>query len=220
MAKRGGKGKGTELRFTSRADLGPKVRRLGLDSRPEGEDSRPLVVREPTVMQATWRDPDDSNPHRRSAAEIVAMRAADPLRVMHRRGGLVTLKHIAAAERLLDAFEVGAFGAGEGRGRPLVSAGGGGRAKDYPAERVLNALQEFRSAMACLSPVQARMIGHVVLGVPDPERRDVAAFAARHDLNEAFCRGLLVAALDALVQFYFPGANAEEMRAVLAEIIT
>lgn len=119
------------------------------------------------------------------------------------------MDHLRAAARLVAAYEVGVMGGQPGRGRSYGEPPGTGRQTAYPQEMQLAELAAFRGAMRCLTVFQVRLVGHVVLGIPDPARCDVAAFAARVCLDEKVVRGQLVAGLDALVAHFFPdGADA------------
>ena len=190
-------------------DLGPDVRRKAIVMRDPRGEKPDVVLREPTIIPAEWPDPNDVAVNRREAKVITGARAANPLLLMHRRGGLVTVEHLKAAARLVSAYEVGVMGGQPGRGRAYGEPPGSGRRTAYPQEMQLAELAAFRGAMRCLTVFQVRLVGHVVLGIPDPARCDVAAFAARVCLDEKVVRGQLVAGLDALVAHFFPdGADA------------
>lgn len=192
-----------------KADLGPDIRRVAIVSRAPEDASAVRIIRPPTVEPASWRDPEDLDRNRRVPRIVSGVRAADPLLAMHHRGGLVTIEHLAAATKLADAYETGVLGAQEGRGRLVGGGTGPGfAAGTYPAEVRLAALGTFRAAMRAVGVRSVPLVAHVVLGVPDPMRRDVAAYAERHGLDEKVVRGLLIAALDALVGFFQPAPDA------------
>lgn len=222
MAKRGGGGGRRVWTPPPGVDLGPEIRRNQRTIRGENGEIEAVevpVARAPGVVVGYWRDPDDTDARRREAKVIRGARVADPLLLMHRRTGLVTEQHLAAASRLVDLFEVGILGAGEGNGRPLVAVVLSGAApKAYPPERRLAAMAGFRAALAVLTPRQVPLVGHVVLGVPNPERRDVAAYAARTGQDEKMLRGQLVAALDALVLHFF-AENREAVAEAIRDLI-
>lgn len=196
------------------ADMGPEIRRNVLVAAPDARPEPGKVARAPTVIPAAWRDPEDVDANRREPRVIRGVRAADPLLVMHNRGGLVTKQHLAASQRLVDAYEVGVLGGQAGRGRQFGEPVGSGRQTAYPQEQQLAAMATFRAAMRCLSGMQVHLVGHVVLGLPDPDRRDVAAFAAQRGVDEKIVRGQLVAALDALVLFFYPPGREAIERAI------
>lgn len=195
-------------------DLGPEVRRKTIVQRDPRCAKPAVVLRGPTVLHAEWRDPDDTDASRRAPKVVTGARAANPLIAMHKRGGLINLDHIAAAERLLTSYEVGILGGHPGRGREYGEPHVTSRPRAYPQEVQLAALAQFRAAMRRLSPFQVRLVGHVVLGIPDPARRDVAVFAERAGLDANVVRGQLVAALDALVKHFFPAGAGDVEREI------
>jgi hypothetical protein len=122
----------------------------------------------------------------------------------------VTTKHIQAASRLTDSCEIGMLGAKPGQGELIrVSGGSGSNTASYPAEQQLAALSDLRRVLGRLSERGASVIWHVVLGIPWPERRDVASWAGLNGLDDKVARGLLIAALDTMVDHYFPRERSE-----------
>ncbi len=195
-------------------DMGPDVRRKAIVMRDPKGEKPDVVLREATVLPAEWRDPDDVAVSRREAKVITGARVANPLILMHRRGGLVTVEHLKASERLVTAYEIGVMGGHPGNGRAYGQPHGSGRSTAYPQETQLVELAAFRGAMGRLSPFQVRLVGHVVLGIPDPTRRDVAFFAGRVGLDEKVVRGQLLAALDALVGYFMSSRSGDVDREI------
>jgi hypothetical protein len=178
-------------------DLGPAIRlRTIVDA--AGHELRPA-----TAVLSEWLDPSDDNPMRRAAKTVAGARAANPLANMAARSGLVTLAHLAAAERLSsDAELVG--GAAPGRGNPWMRLSGAtvAGAGVSPSERALAATSRVRAAMAAIGDERSRsLVGHV-LGFAGPERRDVASWARGNGMSAPIATGMLVAALDRLSDYY------------------
>lgn len=161
------------------------------------------VLREPTAEITQWRDPDDDRPQARQPRVIQGARAADPLLAMHQRGGLVTTAHMQAADRLRDDYETGIMGA-RLSGNPLALGAGGPKPGQYPDEARLFALEAVREAFAAVGANGTALLLHVVLGVPDPMRRDVHSYAAARGIEDRVARGMLIAVLDRLAEHYAP----------------
>ena len=178
-------------------DLGPRVRR---DKIGPTEDA--AVLRR-SVAAETWVDPDDLDANRRAPRIITASRRADPLRVMAKRGGAINDRHIKAAERLVDLFEVGILGASENRGEKLSVPTGFG-AGNYPPERRLDAIASLRRCFIVMGAIGSAVVSFVVLGHDSQGRCDVAAWAARVRVDPKTARGYLIVALDALADHLWP----------------
>ena len=61
---------------------------------------------------------------------------------------------------------------------------------------------------------QIVLIAHVILGRPEPMKRDVASYAARHGLDQKVVRGMLVAAMDCLVDYILPENRRRKARMI------
>ena len=125
------------------------------------------------VMEAEWRDPDDSRPDaRRHAREVKGHRVYDPLRWSRRRhkdASAFTEMHIHAADRLRRAYDVARLGGLPG----TVWAGGAtptrqGRFQPqsgFPqsALAMAQAHREFRRVMTIFSAQERSVVVGVVL---------------------------------------------------------
>lgn len=162
---------------------------------------RRLAGRAPTAVAAKWRDPDDLNAGRRSPREIKGTRASDPLVALsNRSGSLVTAAHLRAAGRFLADYEVGVLGARQNM--PEKAGGRGSPGAMYPSEQQCARLRSVQIAERAVGPTGVRILHHVVCGIPDPLRRDVASYARRFGINAQVAMGLLVATLERLVEHY------------------
>ena len=149
-------------------------------------------------------DQDDKNTAARVPRQIAGARAVNPLLVMQRRSGLIIDRHISAATRLLDLYEVGVLGAKDGRGDVAPGTGSAYGAGTYAPEHVLIALGGLRIALAKLGLLAGSVVSHVVLNAPQSDRCDVAAWASRMQMNEQTARGILIGGLDVLADHFFP----------------
>lgn len=174
-------------------DTGPPIRGAVLAA--DG-----TTIRSATAVAAEWIDPDDDG-RGRTPRVVRGMRAACPLITIHQRGGLVTSGHLKAVTRFQDDWEIG-VGAQTGERRAV--GGGGSPADSYAEDRRLDAVARTTAALRAIGGRGALIVLHVVLGEPDRERRDVAAFASRHRLNVQVAMGMLISALDRLEEYYFP----------------
>ena len=177
-------------------DLGPAIRRQTI------RDAGGTVLREPTAEPSRWRDPTDDNPRRRTAREINASRAVDPLHDLQ-RSRYITRRHSRAACRWLGDYERGQVELGSTLAH-LGMPRGGGSSPAIP-ERVLIRLRRFEDACDWVGPgLCLHALLHVVLGWPDPLHHSVKSFAALRHIGEQVALGILVAALDRLADFYDP----------------
>ena len=169
------------------------------------------------VEAGEWRDPDDSNPNRRTAKKVSGHRRIDVLQGLHVNGKLVTGEHMSAARRFRTAFEIGHEGA-------TPSGAPGGRVQETlqpggPTLAQLDQLRVFREAMEAVGPRLSGILVHVVLlnvdvstwckgrGPADDDGRGT-------DLRRDVGMGVLVAALDRLCDHLLPVIK-EERRAHL-----
>jgi hypothetical protein len=135
---------------------------------------RMLMTYGPTaVMEAHWRDPDDTTPNAaRNAREVRGFRSYDPLRWSRRRHGdasSITELHIHAADRLRHAADVARLGGLPGPlpgwGATPTQAGRYSPSTGFPAaaRAMLRADREYRRAMSILIPSEQEIIVVVVL---------------------------------------------------------
>jgi hypothetical protein len=191
-------------------DLGPAIRRQ------EIRNADGTVLREPSAVPAEWRDPSDTDPHRRTARKIAASRATDPLHDLQ-RSRYITRRHSRAARRWLDDYERSQVSIGSTVERIGMAVGAPGADGMYCSETVLIRLSRWKAACAAVGKLGVTAMAHVILGWPDPLHRDVKSFARRHhlgrrrkdgstEIDERVALGILVAALDRLADFYDPPA--------------
>lgn len=151
------------------------------------------VIRGPRVERAEWRDPTDLDPHRRHARTVSGFRRVDVLRNLHARGGLVTPQHLVVAERLTADYEIGIAGASlRDPSQPAIRSTAGG-----PGDAQLAAATRYREAVEAVGPSAYAVLTPVVL-----DNWTVRELAARRGVGQQVALGLLIAALDRLVEWY------------------
>jgi hypothetical protein len=162
-------------------------------------------LREPTAVSAEWRDPQDSG---RSIfpKHVYGFRAADPLLTLHKRFPKdYTKKHVDAAERLRNDYEIGHEGARPGYERLMREVGSTLTiAGDYTSvHSQAGALRRYQSAMKALGKDLADVIRFVVLGIgAEPGCNNLSAWAKRRGIGDDKAGGYLMAALDRLAEHY------------------
>lgn len=162
------------------------------------------IIRDPRVERAEWRDPTDLDPHRRHARLICGFRRVDVLRNLHARGGLVTPQHLVAAERLTADYEISIAGASlRDPSQPAIRSTAGG-----PGDAQLAAATRYREAVEAVGPAAYAVLTPVVL-----DNWTVRELAARRGVGQQVALGLLVAALDRLVEWYDSLAAPRHQRA-------
>jgi len=151
-------------------------------------------------MRAEWRDPEDMNPNRRTAHNIVGWRSFDPLRKLAaRRGSPVTAEHITAADLLRQQYDLARIGLSAKR-EPWVYTDIANVPRDGPtraAQMQTRAIREVQRALAIFSPVQRALVEHTVLN-----NGSVRSWALGCGLSCAEGMTLLIVALDRLVEHY------------------
>jgi hypothetical protein len=187
-------------------DIGPSIR----FDRMTGADDEVIYRRSAVLAQRV--DPDDVNPNRVQRL-VVGAEIANPLMVMHRRSGIVTVEHLAAVARFETDCEIGLHGAHPPRAN-IVHTGAGAHSM-YPEDRVLAAIASMRGAMRAMGLRGSSIVAHVAIGMGDPIfgyqhpiRRDVAAWAEAMGMPPERARGFLLAALDALDAHYNPPSRS------------
>ena len=180
---------------------------VSADGAPETRLQR-IGARPPTAVRTAWRDPDDNDPNRRNARVVHGTRAYDAvLAAANRAGSLVTARHVKASQRYLSDYEVGVLGARPDAGERLPGTRSEGAC--YPSERQCDALRVVLNAQKAVGVMATQALRHVVLGIPDPEHRNVASYARRHGMDPKVAMGILVVALDGLADFYEIGEGVK-----------
>ena len=195
-------------------DLGPSIRAVQIEGDvPVLVDGvmlrQRMVLREPTAVEGEWRDPADENPNRREAKRVRGRQSSDPLRTMHKRGSLITLRHLKAARTFAEDFEIGDSGARPGSEksptRIAFSAGA------IPHERRLLALGRLREVYWVIGKMGSALLIHVTVGSDSGAGPgDVASWARRTHIDAGIVTGMLVATLDRLVEHYAIGEVRDE----------
>ena len=176
----------------SRADaLVPAVQRVAIHA------ASGAVIREAVAEQAEWDDPDDKNTRSKTPRQVIGYRRADPLLILHRRGGEVTKDHIRAAHRFRDDYEIG-HGARPGYERP--EAGCGAADAMGAAEMQFRAMDSYKAAMLAVGIRLSSILVVVVL-----EGRSPTSYAEERGQSAVKMVGYLVAALDRLLEHYEQG---------------
>ncbi len=152
--------------------------------------------REPTAERASWRDPEDTSPNRRTARMIDGYRAADALTTLKKRGGPITPLHMQAAIALRNAYEIGELGARPGYERPEISSPQFGP-MDGPQTMRLDALKSYRDAKQSVPRSQWPILEHVVI-----KNASVSSYGTKNHRRRDQAVGYLIAALDCLVDHY------------------
>ena len=178
-------------------DTGPHIRSLTITA-ASGQ-----ILREPTTMDAAWIDPDDADRNRRTARTVNGRRAFDTLMSMHQRGNQITKRHLDAATALRDDYEFGVLGA-RPNGRSSVAVQSSGSGCQYPDDLRLIHLARYRHAMQAVGLLNAVILRHVILGVPNPDDRTIRSFAEKHVITVRLATARLIAAVDALAEHYAP----------------
>lgn len=170
------------------------------------------VLREAIVQNAEWQDPDDANPNHREAKRITGTRSVDGLMEMHVRSQLVTTLHLKAANSWALDYEMGICGAAPGKSKSMLGGNSFG-AKDYPELTRIVRVTRFNETCKLLGPRGRMLLEHLVLGIPDPTKRDIKSLAARvivktkttsRAWSVGVTQGYVLAALDVLVDYYKP----------------
>jgi hypothetical protein len=164
------------------------------------------------VEAGAWRDPDDSNPNRRTAKMVQGHRRIDVLAGLHVNGNLVTAEHMRAAKRYRTAYEIGHEGA-----RPAGAASGPVQETLQPGGPTLAQLDQmavYREATAAVGPRLCAILIPVVLDNRDVStwckgRGPVDEAGRRTDLRRDVGMGMLVAALDRLCDHLLPVIDGE-----------
>jgi len=167
------------------------------------------LIRGPTAIRAEWVDPEDMDRSKRTPRKVSGYRRTDALVGLQKRSdGKITQKHLDAADKLRDAYQIGVEGARPGQGRSFAQDAvmTGFAAGDYMKhDDRLGALQRYKLALRAVGPSLAGILVHVVL-----LNRDLAAWAKERkslsgrELTSHDCRGYLIAGLDALVDHFYP----------------
>jgi hypothetical protein len=164
-----------------------------IDGKPKTER---LLIREPIAERGHWDDPTDVNERSKSPRQQHGYRRADPIATLHARQPLkVTRRHVRVCERLRDDSEISS-GA-----RPGDGLGGlnGSSSSDGPTAAACMATESLRRAKAAVGPSLWKIVDSIVLsGV------SIKVYSTNRRITEHNTKGYLMAALDALVDFYEP----------------
>ncbi len=148
------------------------------------------------VQEAEWRDPADNNPNARKPKTVRGHRRYDVLRGLKDGGDLVTIQHVATADRYRLDYEVGHEGANPGGEGGLVRVDQAYQ-EDGPTHRRLAAMARYREATVAVGQTLNVILVHVVL-----LNRDVTSYAVPRNIRREIAMGYLVAALDRLLEHY------------------
>ena len=166
--------------LTVDSDTGPSIRFAAI------VDAVGIVIREPTAERSSWNDPLDLNPNRRMAKQVNGARAANPVLIMRRKDGLITERHVRAAELFACDYEMSCGG---GLGALKLESSHGSTGGD-PTERELAAVGRVRRAWAVVGDERSRrVVGWCVLGMPTGASRGVAGWAELVGLAPAVAMG-------------------------------
>ena len=172
-------------------------------ARSDERQPEPTVLREAIAERAEWDDPSDTNTRSKTPRQVIGYRRADPLLILHKRGGEVTKDHIRAAHRFRDDYEIG-HGARPGYDR-MNAAAGSSDDKERPgaAEMQFRAMDGYKAAMLAVGIRLSSILVVVVL-----EGRSPTSYAEEKGQSAVKMVGYLVAALDRLQEHYEQGPRA------------
>ncbi len=145
------------------------------------------------VERQSWIDPEQRNKFSKTPEKVVGFRRIDAL-VRLQRGGTINERHLAAAIKLRDDFEIG-DGARPGCDR--VVAGGQGQNPGGPTDRQIDAMARYRAAVQAVGKTLSGILLHVVL-----ENRTVKDWAEKRSRSLNSSTGYFVAAMDRLLDHY------------------
>lgn len=156
-----------------------------------------VLLRRPIAERGTWDDPDDKNDRSKTPRQVHGLRRPNSLRAIHLRSGQITTKHLSAAEKLLDLAEI-ANGARPGAERSEIRSSG---VPTGASEYQLDALTNCRAALDFVGIRGRLIVEAIVLG-----GMDVSAYATSRAMSRDVAVGMLVSAMDRLVEFFEPTA--------------
>ena len=180
-------------------DLGPAIRRKTI------ETADGVVLRLPTAGLGEWKEPAD--PLTTAKPPVVhgarAMTGLDHL-AAHRND--ITADHLAAARLYaMDAERIASSGYGSTARLPSGLPFGISAAMIDPATRALNAVSRQRGAEAAMGARGAALIWRLAV-----DGHGVEMLAEAEGLYRPVLVGLVIGALDRLVEYYWPEGRGDE----------
>lgn len=164
----------------------------------DDRDSNQLVAKvrmdNRTATATEWRDPDDSNPNRRTARVVRGYRGLDSIEVLLDNGS-IGRGHARAARRFRKDYELGEIGLRPGRN--LAEAPNGFASGTGPSEARSKHLQAYRATIAALLPHQLEVIIAIVI-----LDETTLSYSLRKHMNRQAVAGYLLACLDHLSDHY------------------
>lgn len=121
-----------------------------------------IILRSARIEPASWPDPEDLNPNRRTVRMIPGYRRISPLVRMHRANGNITARHIKAANRIAIDFETSDGARAGGQVLDRVSGGGG---EGNIITGLMMAAQRFREARDAMGNLATFVVPMVVGGM-------------------------------------------------------
>jgi hypothetical protein len=192
-------------------------------------DPPPVRIRQKdgatAVLRDEWRDPTDTAPNAaRSARTVTGYRSFDPLRKMARNGAgtSITAEHIAAADMLRKAAEVGGMGYAPAftEAMPVQAITYGPRGS--PPRRCLaqtRAIRSFARAMELFPvPWQRRMIVAILLQNHTIARWTQGEIERGQRCNTHHEMGKLLCLLDLLAEHFKTDIEEAERRGHLLPV--
>jgi hypothetical protein len=167
----------------------------------EGPDYGPEILRS-RLEAIEWRDPEDTD-RASSKPKMIKRITANPMRIDAVKIKSITEQHLQAATQLTDDYEMGVLGAKLSRGF-MMTARQGFHAGICPADAVIDRLQSYERAMLALGNSLGVVVRFFVLGIPDVGKVDLKTFAAMQGISTQTAKRELLAALDRLVDYYYP----------------
>lgn len=167
-------------------------------SRIVSEDGE--VLRDATVVRASWSDPDDTDTLRREPRQIVGFRRYDAMAALHRQNPqLWTEDHVEAVVRFRRDYEVGILGAAAAGGRGMTNA----KSPDGSMVARMDAATAYREAMDALGLSAGWLVRRLAL-----ENWTLSDLAAHGATTAKRMSGRVEAALTRLAEHYGLGERS------------
>ena len=149
------------------------------------------LIRQPLAVRGEWDDPLDTNTRSKTPRQVSGYRRADPLLLLFKRGDLVTIHHLRAAEKYRDDYEI-AGGAKIGDGGT-----GGGGTPGGATDAQMDAMKRYRQMVQAVGQSANALLHDVLI-----DRIDVTTCAERRARSRHTVMGNLEAALNRLQEHY------------------
>jgi hypothetical protein len=146
------------------------------------------------VERAEWRDPDDTNPHRREAKVVEGYRASDNLVYMHAKD-CIGRGQMRAGQRLRKAYELAEFGISKSNVAALGTVHSTGT-PDGPSELRMINIERFNAAREAIGRLTDVIIPIVCRGL------SIREYSDRYKIPRAAVSARLIAGLDVLISYY------------------